>query len=94
MTHFLEESMDQILSSEKERMRIGCFERTGCLLRLNTHKDDELVKPQGLKLPFTIPDGSFDEESVWPGPPEEVVPNESIEENLEDSIEDDWRTIS
>ena len=46
MTHFLEESMEQILSSKKERMRIGCFERTCCLLRLNTHKDDELVKPQ------------------------------------------------
>ena len=57
------------------------------MLRLNTHKDDELVKPQGLKLPFTIPDGSFDEESVWPGPPEEVVPNESIEQDLEDSVE-------
>ena len=69
-------------------MRIGCFERTGCLLRLHKHKDDELVKPQGLKLPFTIPDGTHNEEAEWPRPPEEMVPNESIEEDLEDSIEE------
>ena len=52
MTHLLEESMTQILSLRRERMRIGCLERTGCLLRLHKHKDDGLVQPQGLKLPF------------------------------------------
>ena len=88
MTHLLQESMEQILSSQRERMRIGCFERTGCLLRLNPHKDDELVKPQDLKLPFTIPNGSHNAAAEWAQPPEEMMPNESIEEDLEDSIED------
>ena len=55
---------------------------------VSKHKDDELVKPQGLKLPFTIPDGTHNKESEWPRPPEEVVANELIEENLEDFIDD------
>ena len=48
MTHLLDESMRQIPSKARERMRIGCFERTGCLLRLLPHDDDSLVRPQGL----------------------------------------------
>ena len=46
------------------------------------------MKPQGLKLPFTIPDGSHDAAAEWPQPSEEMMPNELIEEDLEDSIED------
>ena len=34
MTHLLDESMRQILSKSRERVRIVCFEWTGCLLRL------------------------------------------------------------
>ena len=86
MTHLLDESMRQILSASRERMRIGCFERTGCLLRLLPHDDDSLVRPQGLPE-YQIPIGNHHGVEALP-PPAETVPNKSIEEELEDSIDD------
>ena len=67
-------------------MRIGCFERTGCLLRLLPHDDDSLVRPQGLPE-YQIPIGTHHGIEAL-APPTETVPNESIEEDLEDSIDD------
>ena len=79
--------MRQILSAlSRERMRIGCFERTGCLLRLLPHDDDSLVRPQGLP-DYQIPIGTHHGIEALPPPAETVTPNESIKEELEDSID-------
>ena len=88
MTHFLERAMREVLSTLKQRMRIGCFERTGCLIKLHPGESDKLVRPQGLKLPFVIPGGSHESNAVMPQPPQETMPSSSIEEDLEDSIDD------
>ena len=88
MTHFLDKAMREVLSTLRQKMRIGCFERTGCLIKLHPGDSDKLVKPQGLKLPFTIPGGDHVGDVAMPQPPEEVMPNNSIGKNLEDSIED------
>ena len=88
MTHFLERAMREVLSTLKQRMRIGCFERTGCLIKLHPGESDKLVRPQGLKLPFVIPGGSHESNAAMPQPPQETMPSSSIEEDLEDSIDD------
>jgi hypothetical protein len=43
-----------------DKMRVGCFKRTGCLLTLDG-TDDELIRPQGCtKLPLEIPQALVD----------------------------------
>ena len=70
-----------------------CFERTGCLLRLNADMEhDAKVKPQGLKLPYSIPQ-SLPAHLVVPlqpqvDVPDETVPASSIESNASDAIHD------
>ena len=49
---------------------------------------DALVCPQGLALPYNIPLGIHTHAAAMPPPPSEVIPNKSIEENLDDSIDD------
>ena len=71
---------------------MGAFERTGCFfLKLNPSEDDVLVCPQGHALPYVIPLGTHSHTgaAAMPPPPSpEVIPNKSIEENMEDSIDD------
>ena len=78
--------MREVLSTLKQKMRIGCFERTGCLIKLHPGDSDKLVKPQGLKLPFTIPGGDHVGDVAMPRPPEEVMPNNSIEETWKTAL--------
>ena len=47
-----------------------------------------MVRPQGLALPYNIPLGTHTHAAAIMPPPPSVIPNKSIEENLEDSIDD------
>ena len=61
MSHFLAEAMEIMLSKDKSHIRIGAFERTGCLIELHNRQledgtlTDDKVKPQGLLGKYTIP---------------------------------------
>lgn len=41
---------------KNDEMRIGCFCRTGMLMTLDG-SDDDKIKPQGLTIPFVVPEG-------------------------------------
>lgn len=83
MTHWLASASRKIVANDS--LRVGCFERTGMLLKLNPGPDDEKVKPQGLKLPYTIP---TQVEAFPPAVPVERESESSIDSNESDSIED------
>lgn len=65
MTHFLASAMDKMLSEEKKEVRIGSFQRTGCLIELNNRvleqpdgdikSSDDYIKPQGLLGKYVVP---------------------------------------
>jgi hypothetical protein len=42
---------------ENDKMRIGCFERTGMLMTLDG-SDDDKIRPQGLTIPVVVPEGA------------------------------------
>ena len=46
---------DETLKNDK--MRIGCFERTGMLMTLDG-SDDDKIRPQGLTIPVVVPQGA------------------------------------
>ena len=41
---------------KNDEVRVGCFLRTGMLVTLDV-SDDDKIKPQGLTISYTIPDG-------------------------------------
>jgi hypothetical protein len=53
MTHWLAKAKERLLQNNS--LCQGCFLHTGMLLKLSPGPDDEDVKPQGLKLPYSIP---------------------------------------
>ena len=57
------------------------------LLKQFSRPFSALVVPNFVLLP-PMPDGSHNAAAKWPQPPEEVMSNESIEDDLEDSSED------
>lgn len=46
---------DEVLKNDK--MRIGCFRRTGMLMTLDG-SDDDMIRPQGLTIPVIVPQGA------------------------------------
>jgi hypothetical protein len=62
-----------------------CFERTGMLLKLKAGPDDAKVKPQGLKLPYTIP---AEVEAYPPVVPTVREENSSIDNVVDDGLAD------
>ena len=43
---FLDKAMWKVMTQEHETMRVGCFERTGCLLTfIANHEHDQRIKP-------------------------------------------------
>jgi hypothetical protein len=91
MTNLLARAVTKLQGDDS--LRVKCFERTGCLLRLNADMEhDAKVKPQGLKLPYSIPQ-SLPAHLVVPlqpqvDVPDEIVPASSIENNESDAIHD------
>ena len=53
----LGKAMRKVMTQEYEAMRVGCFERTGCLLTLIANNEhDQRIKPQGMMTgSFTVP---------------------------------------
>ena len=71
ITHLVARAQDFILLPENEKMRINCFERTGCLITTKICDKDALIKPQGVTIPFVVPvlppsDVALNEMSVEP----------------------------
>ena len=54
--HFVANTNAMMLSEEKDSLRIGCFERTGCLIThaVDAEKDSK-IRPQDVTVPFTVP---------------------------------------
>jgi hypothetical protein len=50
MTHWAAAAMAKALANDELRRK--CFQRTGMLIKLHPGADNELIKPQGLKLPY------------------------------------------
>ena len=54
MTELVDKSVDHVLTPENDEMRVGCFERTGCLITmLPVDEMDAKIRPQGME------EGSF-----------------------------------
>ena len=47
---FLGKAMRKVMTQEYEAMKVGCFERTGCLLStlIANNEHDHRIKPQGM----------------------------------------------
>ena len=61
----------------KDEMRVGCFERTGCLIQMKkTAEADEKIRPQGVKSKVVVPD-TIDEDVATPD--ETMTPEQSLE---------------
>jgi hypothetical protein len=99
MTNLLARAVTKVQGDDS--LRVKCFERTGCLLRLTADMEhDAKVKPQGLKLPYSIPASLPDhllhlQQSSRPAEihvPDETLPSSSIEENETDAIHDNATT--
>ena len=55
ISHLVSHAQDEMLLPRNDKMRIGCFERTGCLITKQVCEKDALIKPQGVTVPFTVP---------------------------------------
>jgi DDE superfamily endonuclease./Tc5 transposase DNA-binding domain. len=50
MSKFVGEAMRMLMADKNDSVRVGSFERTGCLITLLAHKEfDDKIKPQGIK---------------------------------------------
>ena len=72
VTHFVARAQEYMLHEDRDRQRISCFERTGCLITTDICGKDVLIKPQGVTVPFVVP--------VLP-PVEDAIEDNEIEEN-------------
>eukprot|EP00978_Attheya_sp_CCMP212_P007013 scaffold16409_cov34-Attheya_sp.AAC.1 len=100
MTNLLARAVMKV-QGDDSLQRVKCFEHTGCLLRLTADMEhDAKVKPQGLKLPYSIPAARpvhllHLQQSSHPAEvhvPDETLPSSSIEENETDAIHNNVTT--
>ena len=86
MTHLVAEANDLALMDD--RMRVGCFKRTGLLMEYAKSKFDDDIKPQGVVSKIVVPDSHkiIDDNlnNVYLAPTESVTP-ESQHGAIEDS---------
>ena len=53
MTHLVDRAQKWILDDDQDKLRVGCFERTGLLLTWQQNLEkDKLVRPQGMTASF------------------------------------------
>ena len=54
---FVGQAMRKIMTAKYDKLRVGCFERTGCLITLIANEEyDQKVSPQGMKAgSFKVP---------------------------------------
>eukprot|EP00957_Ditylum_brightwellii_P211347 15366073-Ditylum_brightwellii.AAC.2 len=56
VTHLVYKAQTYMLRSEQDKLHIGCFQRTGCLITKSVDETkDKLSKHQGMTKPFKIP---------------------------------------
>ena len=56
VTHLVARAQEYMLADEAQnKARIGCFERTGCLITQVVTAADKLIQPQGVTVPFLVP---------------------------------------
>ena len=55
ISHLVARAQDEMPLPRNDKMQIGCFERTGCLITKKVCKKDALIKPQGITVPFVVP---------------------------------------
>jgi len=53
VSYLVGQANSKMMSDEMDGLRIGCFERTGCLITRDI--DVELIKPQGVTVSFKVP---------------------------------------
>lgn len=93
MTNFLASAA--MKAEQDDQLRRGCFERTGCLIRLDPSPEhDAKIKPQGLRLPYVIPNAIPDHlrprnSQFQVETPSVRLDASSIEANQEDEINED-----
>jgi hypothetical protein len=81
MTHWLAAANKKMVANDD--LHEKCFEHTGMLLKLKAGPDDAKVKPQGLKLPYTIP---AEVEAYPPAVPTVREENSSIDNVVDDGL--------
>ena len=100
-TKFVSGAMNDIMSIDKERMRVGCFERSGCLITMLVNDEyDRKIKPQGMtigkfKIPTVqvlidggdLPEGQNEEEATIIE--EQIIIEEEHEEQEEELVIDE-----
>ena len=54
---FVGQAMRKVMSVDYDNMRVGCFERTGCLMTIIANEEhDKKIRPQGMDTRnFTVP---------------------------------------
>ena len=92
------QAMRHVMSNEMEKMRIGCFERTGCLITmLTTQKHDAKIKPQGMLLKSlwgpTVRQSSNDNATSGTVDEESDIPNLKPEEETTLEKEENHQSI-
>ena len=71
-------------------MRIGCFQRTGCLLTHDVNIEyDRRIQPQGVTQPLLIPTEPLDDDVTGNGEAESNEGNEHDLDHVERYLSDD-----
>ena len=56
VSYLVGQANSKMMSDEMDDLRIGCFERTGCLITRDIDvKLDKKIKPQGVTVSFKVP---------------------------------------
>jgi hypothetical protein len=80
---------DEVLKNEK--MRIGCFQRTGMLMTLDG-SDDDKIRPQGLTIPVddddfnTIADDEIDNRNGWDDDLDDDIREQDSGEDVDEEV--------
>jgi DDE superfamily endonuclease len=87
MSRFVALANDEVLKNDK--MRIGCFQRTGMLMTLDGSEDDK-IRPQALTIPVVVPQGAdltVDDDDF------NTIGNDEIDnrDRWDDDVDDDIR---
>jgi len=90
MTHLVDRAQKWILDDDQDKLRVGCFERTGLLLTWQQNLEkDKLVRPQGMTAPFRIPTRAPDDSQELPESAEMEALAEDVDEADSNSDDDD-----
>ena len=92
ITQLVGESMDYIMAPDQDKLRIGAFERTGCLITMAVSEElDKKIKPQGISPgSFEVPtdasllNDSFDHPQVPQPEEDELIAARQVQELIDE----------